>query len=125
MRTHHQPVRVLSYWAPQSTATADASRILPVYLLHYGAWTAPLPSAPSVPPPLALASGSEKNMAQTEARTSAEPRAGRSESKGGSGKGGKDKGSSKGSAAPDDADRAEGEGALPPALRATKEHGEV
>ena len=68
---------------PPGTATAEPKHTLPVYLLHYGTMTS-APPEPASTLPLGVSSGSEKNMAQTEARTS-EPRAVRNDSRGGGG----------------------------------------
>ena len=148
---------------PPGTATAAAEDMMPIYLLHYGTMTAPRQemgeSSSSSghaahggsngggggPPAAALAmsSGSEKNVAQVEAKAVAEPRlATQQRDKGGKSSGRSSsssqasaasssatgKGGQSGASGPASASAAlDGDGkpaALPTALRATREHSE-
>ena len=146
---------------PPGTATAAAEDMMPIYLLHYGTMTAPRQemgesSSSSVhahggsnggtggPPAAALAmsSGSEKNVAQVEAKAVAEPRlATQQRDKGGKSSGRSSsssqasaasssatgKGGQSGASGPAASAALDGDGkpaALPTALRATREHSE-
>ena len=115
---------------PGTATTSDPEMVQPLYLLHYGTMTAPPPEPQMPPAPLSQTSGSEKNVAQYEARTVSEPRAVRNDSKASSkaqgGGGGGPKAVNRpvavGREDPDSAVVDQDQSRLPPALRATREY---